>query len=202
MQLPVFTDPDPSKAWLRREQDRLHAQADKMLTSTRVMEIFAKHGQLSPIEGSYQYGLMMYPDLDIGLSANVITKQDFADLLGDLAAHSAVRGIATADTINFNLSKHLRPKGYWIGVDIPFENDRWGIDCWLQQPDWGSDQEGEYAERLATLDQPGKDAILAIKYRLIRNGTYGKRYLSGDVYDAVLDRGVRSIEEFEKTMVP
>lgn len=196
MRLPIFIEPNPSIEWLRGEQSRLQTQADKMLASTKIMDVFARHGRLSAIEGSYLYGLMMYPDLDIGLKADTVTKQDFANLLADLAVHTAVRGLKTADTINFDLSKHPRPRGYWIGVDIPFENDRWGIDCWLQQSDWGSDQKDDYVDRLMTLDQPAKDAVLAIKYELIRNGSYGKQYQSSDVYDAVLNRGVRSVEDF------
>lgn len=198
MRLPTFTDPNPSTKWLRSEQARLRTQADKMLAETKIMDVFAKYGHLSPIEGSYLYELMMYPDLDIGLIADDVTKQDFANLLKDLAAHPFVRGLSTADTINFNLAKRPMPKGYWIGVDIPFENDRWGIDCWLQQPDWGTDQTDDYADRLANLDQAAKDAVLAIKYELIRNGTYGKQYLSNNVYDAVLEHGVRSVEDFER----
>lgn len=198
MHLPTFTNRSPSIEWLRGEQIRLRSQADKMLAVTKVMDVFTKHGLLSPIEGSYQYELMMYPDLDIGLLADTISKQDFANLLADLAAHPAVRGLSTADTINFNLSMRPRPKGYWIGVDIPFEDDRWGIDCWLQQPEWGSVQEGDYAERLIHLNQLEKDAVLAIKYELIRNGSYGKQYSSGDVYDAVLDCGVKTVEDFNR----
>ncbi len=197
MKLPVFTDPDPTVEWLRKEQARLRAQADVMLEGTGIMDVFAKHGRASPIEGSYQYELMMYPDLDIGLVADTITKQDFANLLADLAVHPAVRKLSTADTINF-VPKRPLPKGYWIGIEIPFEGDHWGIDCWFQQLDWGSEQEGDYTERLLALGQDGKDAVLAIKYELIRNGTYGKRYLSNDVYDAVLDHGVRSVEDFGK----
>lgn len=198
MRLPTFTDPNPSVEWLHNEQARLRMQANKMLADNKIMDVFAKHGRLSPIGGSYQYELMIYPDLDIGLIADTVTKQDFANLLKDLAAHSAVRGLSTADTINFNLAKRPFSKGYWVGVDIPFENDRWGIDCWFQQPEWGADQKNDYADRLANLDQAAKDAVLAIKYELIRKGTYGKQYLSGDVYDAVLNHGVRSKEDFQK----
>jgi len=152
MKLPTYTEPNPSIEWLRDEQARLRSQADKMIAETRIMDVLAKHGQVSAIEGSYLYELMMYPDLDIGLIAEVVTKQDFANLLSDLAAHPAVRGLSANDTISFNLSKRPMPKGYWIGIDIPFENDRWGIDCWLQQTDWGTDQkDGDYANRLKNL---------------------------------------------------
>jgi hypothetical protein len=196
MRLPTYTDPNPSIEWLRNEQARLRSQADSMLGATKILEVITKHGQLQPIEGSYKYELMMYPDIDVQVLSNEITKQDFANLLADIALHPAVKSISTADTINFNLAKRPMPMGYWIGLDIPFENDRWGIDCWFQQPDWGSEQVNDYAEKLQNLDQSAKDAILAIKYELIRNGTYGKECLSNDVYDAVLEHGIRSIEDF------
>jgi hypothetical protein len=31
-----------------------------MMADTKIMDVFAKYGQLSPIEGSYLYELMMY----------------------------------------------------------------------------------------------------------------------------------------------
>jgi hypothetical protein len=197
MRLPDFTDPSPSVEWLHKEQARLHTQADKMMATTRIMEVFGKHGELSSVGGSYKYGLMVYPDLDIELTADLITRKDFAMLVADLASHPNVRSVATADTVNFNLSKYRRPKGYWIGIDVPFEGDRWGIDCWFQQPGWVENQEDTYAEKLSAIDQPARDAILAIKYTLIFRGEYGKKYLSGDIYDAVLDRGVLSVQDFE-----
>lgn len=131
MILPEFTKQDPSITWLRNEQDRLRTQADKMLAVTGILAVYDRHGIVSPIGESYRYKLMIYPDLDIDLQSNAVTKQNFANLTRDLAVHPFVRGIATADTVNFSVSKHPHPKGYWIGVDIPFEDDRWGIDCWL-----------------------------------------------------------------------
>jgi hypothetical protein len=87
MTLPTFTDLRPSAAALRAEQLRLQQQADKMLEKTKIMQVFAKHGTVSPIGGSYAYGLMVYPDLDFGLIANQVTKEAFASLLSDLARH-------------------------------------------------------------------------------------------------------------------
>ena len=199
MNLPTFTISNPSVQWLRNEQERLVNQANKMMAETKILDIFKKHGHLSPIDGSYLYRLMIYPDLDIALTANNITKKDFASLLFDLASQPYVRSIETADTVNFNVSKLPRPKGYWIGLEIPFQDDRWGIDCWFQQPDWQVRQnDNNYTVRLMNLNETGRDAVLAIKYQLIKNGTYGKQYMSRDVYNAVLDNNVRSINDFEE----
>jgi hypothetical protein len=200
MHLPKYTEPNPSVEWLRDEQLRLQKQADIMMSETRIMDVFKKYGEFSGIGGSYEYGVLMYPDLDIGVVAEEASRQHFANLIADIARNKYVRGISTADTVNFNVSRHPRPAGYWIGVDIPFGDDRWGIDCWLQQPDWVTGNEDKYKQAMQESDQPAKDAILAIKYDLIRRKIYGKKYLSNDVYDAVLDKGVRNMDDFEKSM--
>ena len=199
MTLPKFTDPTPSVSALWTEQARLKNQANKLIKETNIFEIFAKYGDVSPISGSYEYNLMVYPDLDIGVVESSVSKHDFASLVNELAGNKYVRKIATADCVNFK-PIHLarRPKGYWVGLEIPFEGDKWGIDCWLQQPDWASDDELKYADRLLTLDQSALDAILLVKYDLIRREIYGKTVFSGDIYDAVLDTGARTVTEFNK----
>lgn len=198
MTLPKFTNPDPDIGELRKEQGRLKSQADKLLRETAIFELFSKYGELSAIGGSYQYDLMVYPDLDVGLLSPDVDKRLFAELVSDIVASQYVRKIATADCVNFAPVHKGRPKGYWIGLEIPFENDRWGLDCWLQQPAWTTDGTDTYAERLGTLEQTGRDAILLIKYDLIRRGLYGRTVFSDNVYDAVLDGNVRSITEFDQ----
>lgn len=198
MTLPRFEDSNPSieKLWI--EQFRLKTQADKLVKKTCIMGTFSRYGHLSPIGGSYEYDLMVYPDLDISLISNQLDKDSFASLVGELAANEYVRKISTADTVNFPPIYKGRPKGFWIGLEIPFENDRWGIDCWLQEPEWASADENNYSERLKSLEQSAKDFILQIKYSLIQRQLYGKKVSSNDVYDAVLDRGVRSIDAFNE----
>ena len=199
MTLPHFTDPIPSINNLWQEQARLKNQANKLINKTNILGLFAKYGELSSIGGSYEYNLMVYPDLDIGVVAPSVKKDDFASLVGELTASEYVRKIGTADTVNFEpVHPGRRPKGYWIGLEVPFEEDRWGIDCWVQQPEWVSDSEDTYAGRLLVLEQPGQDAILLIKYDLIRRGVYGKTVFSVDVYDAVLNEDVRTVTEFNK----
>lgn len=199
MTLPKFTDPNPRISNLWDEQTRLKSQANKVINETKIFEIFAKYGELSAIGGSFEYNLMVYPDLDIGVVTFSVKKVDFARLVGELIANENVRKVCTADTVNF-APVHLgrRPKGYWIGLEVPFEGDRWGIDCWLQQSDWASDSDDAYAGRLLTLEQSGLDTILLVKYDLIRRGIYGQTLFSGDVYDAVLDEGVRTVTEFNE----
>jgi hypothetical protein len=196
MYLPTFTNPDITTDELLAEQTRLHSQADKLLVETGLTNIFGKYGTISPVEGSYGYGLMVYPDLDMQIiTDHQLTKQEFADFVREMATTDFVRGFSVADRANFASIHAGRPTGYWLGLDIPFENDRWGIDLWVQTPEQATGDSDNYKEKLAHLTPEQITAILTIKYHLIREGLYGKQYLSVDVYDAVLG-GVSSFDEF------
>ena len=59
MTLPTFTNPNITTDELLAEQTRLHTQADKLLANTGLADIFERYGTVSPIEGSYGYGLMV-----------------------------------------------------------------------------------------------------------------------------------------------
>lgn len=201
MMLPKFETPDPSINWLRSENERLKQQADKMMETTQIMDVFARYGKFLGVGGSYKYDLMVYPDLDILFTANKADKEAYLSLMEDLASQSCVRSVNGVDDVNFPSRSGTKPKGYWIGVEIPFENDRWGIDCWVQRPEWVNNTDAIYESKLNKLGQDSRDAILNLKYQLIFRGLYGSKYYSNQVYDAVLARGPISIDKFLNTQI-
>ncbi len=200
MTLPKFDNPDVTTEELLTEQVRLHTQADKMLKETGIMDIFAKYGEVSPIGGSYDYGLMVYPDLDMDIMSDQLSKNDFVSLASDLLSSNFIRKVSSVDNVTFTGTRPGMPKGYWLGIEIPFEGDKWGIDLWLQTHEWASkfDEDfDDYKAKLSGINQEQIAAILSIKYHLIRLGKYGKNdFMSFNVYDAVLDKNVLSLEDF------
>lgn len=200
MTLPQFDNPNIITEELLAEQVRLHNQADKMLKETDISSIFAKYGEVLPIGGSYDYGLMVYPDLDMDIISEQLTKQDFVNLASDLLASSFIRKASFVDNVAFTGTRPGMPKGYWLGIEIPFETDKWGIDLWLQTNEWANKFDKEfdnYKTKLSSISKEQIAAILSIKYHLIRLGKYGKtNFMSFNVYDAVLDNGVLSLEDF------
>ena len=196
MTLPKFTNSNPSILELSNEQQRLQIQADKMLEQTELLVALVKFGELLPISGSYSYGLMVYPDIDLEVLCETINKVLFADIVAELVKNKWVRKVSTADNVNFESQHSGRPKGYWLGLEIPFENDRWGIDCWFQEKDSTDVKSDPYIIALSHISQEKRDAVLSIKYHLIYNGLYGKSYFSNDVYDAVLKNDITTWEEF------
>lgn len=191
MHLPKFENKNITSEELAAEATRLPRQADKMLATTGVTDIFAKYGEVQPIGGSYSYGLMVYPDLDLDLIADGVSKEDLAKLTSEIVGASFVRKVSVVDNVDFSGSRPGMPKGYWIGIEIPFENDRWGIDLWFKTKDWADDFDSthdNYKKQLEKLTTKQKEEILLIKYHLIRLGIYTKAgFMSTDVYDAVLN---------------
>lgn len=184
---------------LRAENVRLTSQAQKMLDTTGLLNILGGTTNKPKIYGSFKYGLMVYPDIDCDVTDENINRQSFAHIVTKLVATDYVRKVSTVNTVTFPSSRRGIPKGFWIGIDIPFDGDRWGIDCWLQKPEWVETSQNTYEERLRNASDQQKDAILLIKHWLIKNNIYGKHlHQSTDVYDAVLDNGVLSIDDFKK----
>ncbi len=196
MSLPKLVDPLPSAEQLNTGQLRLHNQADKLLKQTGLFKILSKYGELEPISGSYAYGLMVYPDLDLGLINDNVTTKDFANMVAEFVNNPFVRKVSTANNVDYVSLRTGHPKGYWLGLEIPFEDERWGIDCWVMKKEWASADSDPYADLLSKLDESQKDAILQIKYQLIFRGLYGKQFWSVDVYDAVAKSGILTIDEF------
>jgi hypothetical protein len=170
-----------------------------MLQQTQIRNLLAKYGNVSAIGGSYLYDLMIYPDLDLSIIAPLVDNDLASRLVTVLIKNEFVRSVNCVDTYHFgHATKSGRPDGYWLGIEIPFENERWGIDCWVQQPDWVKKDlnNDKYAHSLSELNQKEKDSVLQLKYQLIYRGLYGSQYYSNQIYDAVIKNGPLSIDQF------
>ena len=183
---------------LNTENERLVSQGDKMLKATGVLDILGKGLAPPTIYGSYSYKLMVYPDIDCDIVSENVSQELVAQIAAKLIETDFVRKISVVNTVHTPSRRKGIPKGFWIGIDIPFEGDRWGIDCWYQKPEWRTQTIRPYSDELQHISAEQKDAILLIKHWLIINGLYDKKsYTSVDVYDAVLDKNVTSVEAFK-----
>jgi hypothetical protein len=116
------------------------------------------------------------------------------ELVGDVCALDSVHRVAFADMLEFEPGH--RVKGYWLGIEIPFEGDIWGVDVILQQGDWC--RPDTLRLRMEGIREATQNAILAIKYELIRRGEYCSKYTSGQLYEAVLDHDVADVGAFDR----
>lgn len=115
-------------------------------------------------------------------------------MVGAICALDGIHRAAFADLIHFEPRRRVR--GYWLGIEVPFEGDVWGVDVVLQQRDWS--RPDTLGNSMRELSETSQDAILAIKYELIRRGEYGSKYTSGELYEAVLKHEVTDVGAFDR----
>lgn len=183
---------------LLENQKRLQAQGKKLLADPSLAPILEKYGRIE-IGGSYVYGLMSHPDLDLTVISESITKEGFGEFVGALTSLLSVRRVRATDRVNHVHIVKKAIKGFWIGLEMDFENEAWNIDIWFQEPAWQNDNTKEWHDRLETLGDIERIAVLRIKEELRAQGRYGvgKKYVGVDVYRAVLNTNIRTVAELD-----
>lgn len=183
----------------KRNSDQLTAAANKVLEKYKILELLAKYGQVIP-EGSYSYGMMVYPDVDImvvnpGIKPEQIAELGTALLLTD--------GINRSEMKDFTKNERREglPYGYYVSTKILAEDLdlEWKFDIWLVPalPDTEKRSQGmEKHDWMSQRSSEEKDAMLLLKAQLWEMGIYiHKGVGSFHVYRAVMN-GIRDVDKF------
>ena len=90
-------------------------------------------------------------------------------------------------------------KCYFIGFETKITNDLWNIDIWFLDNE-EIERSIKYNEEInKKITHELKKTIVTIKRELINQGLYGgMMYHSIDVYDAVINYGIKTIEEMKE----
>ena len=181
---------------LLEKQNDLHEEATKLLENI-IYPILKPFGTVG-IGGSYVYRLLNHPDIDLDVVTPDLTKELYAELCSKFIALEQVSRFRTSDRVNYgHTHKGDRPTGYWISPEINFGKNVWELDIWLQIPEWNTGNTNAYYEKLKNITDEQKITILSLKEKLISDGLYGvgHEFQSVDVYDGVLDKNIKTIEE-------
>jgi hypothetical protein len=155
-------------------------------------------GELLPI-GSAATGLQVWRDIDFNVVTPGLTVDRLLDVLRPCFRHPRVRQVRFLDeTLGFNPTGLPRDERYFIALHyVPPGQAAWKVDIsfWLQE--LPRDEPG-YVQRIRDkLTPETRRAILWIKDRWHRLPAYRHEVTSMDIYDAVLDHGVRTPDEFD-----
>lgn len=190
---------------LPAQQDKLQTEAKQVIHSLGLTELLSKYGTPTLI-GSTALGLMVWRDIDIEVTIKDFTKEELVKIISAIFISAGYRidvcMINNYEKLNANL-----PLGYYLGLkyfgDISPEeavgsNEKiWKIDIWFLT-------EGNLRGKIKTeelqskLTEGKRRAILEIKDAVAKNPKYRKEIKSMDIYIAVLDKGIKNLEEFEK----
>jgi hypothetical protein len=172
----------------------LKQEADKLLESTKLNSLLEQFG-IVDLGGSYAYDLMVDRDLDFGVAVEAITPEVRAEIAQLFASQSWMYGMNMTDRANFKPLSHLKaPRALYLGLTIPFPEERWNVDIWFTIGD--ELPEDELTQMISKATQEQKDIILEIKYDLLQSGRKEKGITSAEVYKAVMLNKVTSTEQF------
>lgn len=179
----------------KQKQDKLQKQASELLDTLNVEQELSRLGNFNP-EGSYQYGLMVYGDIDLRVENSSFDIDSITEILRSFVKKPCVWDV---DLRDYSKNKLAEPNGKYIKVRAVYNEEIWKIDIWFLTP-YESVQthpepglEPGWFEKLT---QEEKDTILLLKANLWEKGIYiHKGVGSYHVYRAVME-GIHDVDNF------
>ena len=191
---------------LLKQQEELHIEGQKVLDGLVLLPELQKYGE-PIIVGSFALELLTRRDIDVEVIVESLDKKQVQGICSYLVGLNLPRMDLTVMDNTLDKVPQL-PNSYYVGIkyidkNVPF-NDRntrnplaWQIDIhFLTSED--SKARAKDEEIKSKLTPERKLSILEIKYFMATNPKYHRTIFSVDVYDAVLDHGVKDLEGFQK----
>lgn len=171
--------------------------AQKILSNTNVMAIFSKLGKVEII-GSLRLKLMYRMDIDLFVISNKIEKYKAHEVTKRFLDKEIFQTVALADYQTF--PAHDMPLGFYWELIIPYEGKNWKFDVWYLKPDERYTKlvhdSIQKFEPLLAANPEKAETILKIKQAYFDGVKYKNGVKSFDIYTAVLEKGILTVEEF------
>lgn len=172
----------------------LQTAARELMDDLGLRAILERAGSVRPV-GSFELGLMVWPDLDLEvITPDPPRPENVLGVLRDLVLVSGVQKINYADHRDA-LGGEV-PRGIYLGPDPEFQGVRWQVDVWFIDEDVAGARRRLTDSIREGLDDDKRRTILQIKQIAAASDRYHRGVSSVDIYRAVLDEGVTSIDEF------
>jgi hypothetical protein len=193
----ITLDPAYAAVLLRR-QDELQAEAYRLVAELDLLGMLARAGHPYQI-GSSVSGLMVWHDLDFIVACAELTPAEAFDMVRPLIARPQVTHLHYANERGRrNPTGHPETERYYFVTHYETEaGETWKIDISLSVTDAPLSPPA-HLERIARqLTDETRLTILWIKDVWHRLSTYPEQVGGSDVYEAVLQHGVRTPEQFD-----
>ncbi len=186
---------------LLQHQDILQKEARTVVRELDLVRLLSAAGTVR-IHGSSVLGLMTWCDIDVGVSSPRLSVERAYGVMIPLLTHPRVKQVRYLnESGSFNPTGLPRDERYFFMVlyDSGAESD-WKIDIsfWLEE---GIRSEPIHDMVEQKLTPETRLAILRIKDVWWRQPSYRQEVSSIDIYDAVLQHGVRTLDEFDQYLV-
>jgi hypothetical protein len=170
--------------------NNIKENGNKILYGYGLLKELNKYGK-SHIIGSYKMDLMVWNDLDIDIeNENICMKSIYSIMEFIFNTYLPIWFEGKQTKLN-------NKKCYFIGFETNILGKIWNIDLWfinrleIERCERYCNEISEKINRNKKL----QNYIIKIKKELMQNGLYSVSYNSVDVYDAVLNHGIREAKE-------
>jgi hypothetical protein len=186
-----------SYAELRERQAGLQAEAAQLLAELADASVFADLGPVLPT-GSFVSGLMCWPDLDV----MVLARPDYSprDVLDLLARFVDLRGVVGFDYRDERGPRcptdEVRDERYHLPITMLRNGRAWRLDLSVWLHDAHANVTAWHERLRDTITEEQRAAVLRVKDVWHRLPSYPNQVGGKEVYDAVLDDGVRTPKQF------
>jgi hypothetical protein len=181
---------------LLARQAALQDRAREMLAGLDLAALTAQAGPLL-VTGSFVSGLMVWPEVDV----MVLVGPDFSppDVMGLLARIVPQAGVIALDYRDERgprcVTGQLRDERYHVTLTVEHPA-RWQIDLTLWLHDLHRNVTRWHEELRERITAEQRIAVLRIKDHWHRQPAYPHHVGGLDIYTAVIDDGVRTLDEF------
>jgi hypothetical protein len=184
---------------LIKNSENLCATANGILKDTKAVEVFSQLGKVEII-GSLRLKLMYRLDIDLLVISEEIKKDKALEITKQFLDSGLFRTVALADYQTF--PGHDMPLGFYWELVVIRDGKEWKFDVWYLKPDERythlvSDSIKKFESLLAQHPEKAK-IILEIKHAYFDGVKYKNGVKSFDIYTAVLEKGVNSVEKFSR----
>lgn len=183
---------------LLRRQDALQAEGWDILERLQVLPLVGHVGD-PVIVGSFALGLMVWRDIDIEIYCRDLSPDVIFEALRPLASVPGIHKLNFRDWSGPRADPEV-PDGYYWGVGYTYPSGaEWKLDLWFVATGTTRRMGREKLTSLAPRLAPDvRRTILHLKSLWFQHPSYRKGIYSVDIYDAVLEHGITTPEQFER----
>ena len=171
----------------------IRKNADRILYEYGLLDMLKPLGT-PHIIGSYRMDMMAWNDLDIDIENDGMDLEKLYQLTG------AILKVFRPSWYEAKEERTAEGKTVWVhGFEAVVSGELWNVDLWFFDQETIRSAE-EYCDSIArTASAAQKEQIITLKQELIRRNIYSfDKFHSMDVYRAVLDMNIQTIEEFSE----
>jgi hypothetical protein len=177
-----------------RRADELKREATDLLNETGLLTILGEYGVVH-VTGSYSYDVMTWRDIDICLEVEQVELPPVFNLGREIASLPNVASMYFRN--EFVLKTPGNPTAVFWCIDFVLPNDvQWKVDVLISTADHVKPIVEQGARLTTRLTARERETVLEIKGVLSQQPEYRREFRSSDIYAAVLDHGVASVEEW------